>query len=35
MQIKVFEDSFDKEGNPPKKEKLIILTAFPINALII
>ena len=35
MQIKAFKDSFDKEGNPPKKEKLVILTAFPINALII
>ena len=35
MQIKAFKDSFNKEGNPPKKEKLVILTAFPINALII
>ena len=35
MQIKVFKDGFDEEGNPPKKEKLVILTAFPINALII
>lgn len=35
MQIKAFEDGFDEEGNPPKKEKLVILTAFPINALII
>ena len=37
MQIKAFtnKDGFNKEGNPPKKEKLIILTTFPINALII
>jgi hypothetical protein len=35
MQIKAFEDGFNKEGNPPKKEKLVILTAFPINVLII
>jgi hypothetical protein len=35
MQIKAFEDGFNKKGNPPKKEKLIILTAFPINVLII
>ena len=35
MQIKAFEDGFDEEGNPPKKEKLVILTAFPINVLII
>ena len=35
MQIKAFKDGFDKEGNPPKKEKLVILTVFPINALII
>ena len=35
MQIKAFKDGFDKEGNPPKKEKLVILTAFFINALII
>ena len=35
MQIKVFKDGFNEEGNPPKKEKLIILTTFPINILII
>ena len=35
IQIKVFKDGFNKEGNLPKKEKLIILTAFPINTLII
>jgi hypothetical protein len=34
-QIKAFKDGVDEEGNPPKKEKLVILTAFPINALII
>ena len=35
MQIKAFKDSFNEEGNPLKKEKLIILTTFPINTLII
>ena len=35
MQTKVFKDNVNKEGNPPKKEKLVILTVFPINALII
>jgi hypothetical protein len=35
MQIKVFKNSVNKEGNTPKKKKLVILTTFPVNALII
>jgi len=35
MQIKAFKDGVNEEGNPPKKEKLVILTMFPINVLII
>jgi hypothetical protein len=35
IQTKVFKDGVNKEGNTPKKKKLIILTTFPINALII
>ena len=35
MQIKAFKDGVNKKRNPPKKEKLVILTTFPINALII
>ena len=35
IQIKVFKNGFGEEGNPPKKDKLIYLTIFPINTLII
>jgi hypothetical protein len=35
MQTKAFKDSVNKKGNTPKKEKLVILTAFSINTLII
>jgi hypothetical protein len=35
IQTKAFKNSINKEGNTPKKEKLVILTTFPINVLII
>jgi hypothetical protein len=35
MQTKAFKDGVNKKGNTPKKKKLVILTTFPINALII
>ena len=35
MQTKIFKDGVNKKGNSPKKEKLIILTTFPVNILII
>jgi uncharacterized protein YhhL (DUF1145 family) len=35
IQIKVFKNSVNKKGNIPKKKKLVILTIFPVNALII
>jgi hypothetical protein len=35
IQTKVFKDGVNKERNTPKKKKLVILTAFPINVLII
>ena len=35
MQTKVFKNNINKERNPPKKKKFVILTAFSINILII
>jgi hypothetical protein len=35
MQTKAFKDGINKKRNTPKKEKLIILTTFPVNVLII
>jgi hypothetical protein len=35
IQTKVFKDSVNKKRNTPKKEKLVILTTFSVNVLII